>query len=276
MYSVLPTEKQLGQHDESVLSVRDLQVQIRGRTILEPASFSLAGGQSMALLGRNGAGKSTLVKALAGLLPSSGQISLDGMALETMTPTERSHLLGYVAQDFASVNARLSVYELLLLCQNGHRRSWRVERQSLSRADEVLSLLRLEHLAQRMPSEMSGGQRQMVALALALVRRPKLLLLDEPTSALDLANQLHLLNTVQNYTRTQGILTLMVLHDLNLASRYSDQVMLLQDGRLLGQGDAASMLTERRLQQIYGVQCQIVPVAGYQAIYPLAPVESRA
>lgn len=272
MYTLVQKDEEIRTEASASLSVRDLKVRIGDRTILQKTSFSLAGGQSMALLGRNGAGKSTLVKALAGLLTASGQISLDGMALDAMTPTERSHLLGYVAQDFASVNARLSVYELLLLCQNSHRRSWRVERESLTRADDVLALLRLEPLAQRMPAEMSGGQRQMVALALALVRQPRLLLLDEPTSALDLANQLHLLNTVQQYTRTQGILTLMVLHDLNLASRYADQVMLLQDGQLLGQGDAESMLTEQRLQQIYGVQCQIVPVAGYQAIYPLAPV----
>ncbi|WP_028534384.1 ABC transporter ATP-binding protein [Paludibacterium yongneupense] len=252
-----------------MLELHAVSVELSGSRIVSDVALRVGAGQTMALLGRNGAGKSTLVKALAGLLPYAGRAMLDGKELACLPAGARGAHLGYVAQDPAMLAARLTVFELLLLSQNSRRLGWSPPRQSFQRADDILGMLGISGLAAAMPMQLSGGQRQMVALALALVNRPRLLLLDEPTSALDLANQFHLLDTVERYTRRNGIATLMVLHDLNLASRYADRSVLLEGGEVRAQGATGDVLTGERLAQVYGVHCHIVPVAGRRAIIPV-------
>jgi iron complex transport system ATP-binding protein len=110
----------------------------------------------------------------------------------------------------------------------------------------------------------------MVALALALVRQPRLLLLDEPTSALDIANQMHLLATVRDYTRRAGIVTLIILHDLNQVSRFCDSALMLSEGKLAAQGPTATLLEHGRLAELYGINCEIAALpSGHKVIYPL-------
>jgi iron complex transport system ATP-binding protein len=254
------------------LVAKSLSVRIGRKTIVTDFSCDIAAGSCVAVLGRNGAGKTSLVRGLAGLLPSSGSVTLDGAALADISLSERSRRIGYVAQGFMQVSANLSVYDMMLLSLNGTRRGWHVPSEHMAQVDKVLTMLALGELASRTPLEMSGGQRQMVALALALVRRPRLLLLDEPTSALDLANQLHLLDIVKDYTRREKIVTLMVLHDLNMATRYTDATLMLSAGHLVHDGRTLEVLTRKRLQDIYGVDCAIHTVeGGHTAVYPLEP-----
>lgn len=255
------------------LTVENLTVRIGRTNVVHDVSFRAEAGQCLAVLGRNGAGKTTLVRGLAGILPATGEIKLDGERIGVLRAADRNRRIGYVAQGFMQLSAQLSTYDLLLLAINGGRLGWSVPEAHLHQADEALSMLGLESLADRRPGEMSGGQRQMVALAIALVRRPRLLLLDEPTSALDLANQLHLLEIVRAYTKKEGITTLIVLHDLNLATRYTDQTMLMTAGRVAASGPTIETLHRERLQQVYGVDCSIHGVEnGHTAIYPLSPV----
>ena len=252
-----------------MLNVQGMTVALGGRAIVRDVDVTVDAGQVLAVLGRNGAGKSTLVKALAGLLPYRGAVQLAGVNLAQLSLRQRGDLVAYMAQDLASLHVRLTVFELLLLAQNSRRVGWAVASESLQRAEEMLDVLGIRHLAHAMPGHMSGGQRQMVALALALVRKPRLLLLDEPTSALDLANQLHLLDTVQRYTREQQIVTLLVLHDLNLASRYADTVLMLRPDASLVHGPTQEVLSQAQLASVYGVHCHILPVDGRTAIYPV-------
>jgi len=256
------------------LILNDLSVAIGRRTIVRGVSVTAGAGECLALLGRNGAGKTTLVRGLAGLWPVTGEALLEGKVLTALSAAARSRLIGYVSQDFASVTARLSVLELLLLVQNSDRMSWQPAPDSLERAHRMLDMLRLTRFAGRMPGELSGGQRQMVMLALALVRQPRLLLLDEPTSALDLANQLHMLELVRDYTRREGIVTVMILHDLSLAARFADRALMLEDGRVIHEGPVGAVMTETRIAQVYGVSCHVLPVPGgtYRAVYPVAPL----
>lgn len=254
-----------------MLNVNQLAVSIGRHEILKPVSFDLAAGQSLALLGRNGAGKSTLVKGLAGLVNASGLAKIGGLSLTEMTAKERSKQIGYVAQDFSSTSVRLCVFELLLLAQNSQNMNFRASPESLVLAQEMLERLNLTHLSERMLSEMSGGQRQMVALALALIHQPKLLLLDEPTSALDLANQLQLLQVVRDYTQEHNIVTIMVLHDLNLAHRFADRTMILESGRIAAEGETHQVLTPQQIAQSYGIHCEVFTGSdGYRSIHPLA------
>ncbi|MFM2479333.1 ABC transporter ATP-binding protein [Celerinatantimonas sp. MCCC 1A17872] len=254
-----------------MLEVHDLSVTIGRTEILKPTSFSLENGHSLALLGRNGAGKSTLVKALAGMLKYRGSVQLDGQVLDKVSYKERSQLIGYMAQDFAANSVRLTVFELLLMAQNSHNMRFSASSESIDQAQRMLSTLGIESLSERMSDEMSGGQRQKVALALALIRKPQLLLLDEPTSALDLANQLQLLERVSDYTHQQGICTLMVLHDLNLAHRYADQTIILESGQISAKGQTEQVLTAEQIAKSYGVHCEIfVGSDGSRSIHPLS------
>jgi iron complex transport system ATP-binding protein len=255
------------------LTAENLTVRIGKTPVVHDVSFRADAGKCIAVLGRNGAGKTTLVRGLAGILPASGAIRLDGDAIGSLRAAERNRRIGYVAQGFMQLSAQLSTYDLMLLAINGGRLGWGVPESHLHQVDAALAMLGLENLANRRPGEMSGGQRQMVALAIALVRRPRLLLLDEPTSALDLANQLHLLETVRAYTRREGITTLIVLHDLNMATRYTDEALLMTAGRVVASGATVDTLHRQQLQSVYGVDCSIHDVEnGHTAIYPLAAV----
>ncbi len=254
-----------------MLQARNLSVAIGAREIVHGVDIEAASGECLALLGRNGAGKTTLIRGLAGLLKARGEVTLYGERVDRLLASQRTRQIGYVAQGISQVGAQLTTFDLMLLAQNSSRLGWQVPRENLRRAETVLAMLALTPLAGQMPGELSGGQRQMIALALALVRQPRLLLLDEPTAALDLANQLQMLEIVRDYTRREGIVTVMVLHDLNLATRYADAVVMLEAGRVRHAGRAADAFTPERLSTVYGVECRILPVeGGHTAIYPLA------
>lgn len=256
-----------------MLEVQNLSVAFGRKTILRDIGFFAESGKCLAILGRNGAGKTSLVRALAGLLPMRGAALLDGADLAKMLPAQRAGKIGYVAQDLTALNARLSVLELLVLAQNSHATGWRAPAASLTAGAAILERFNIADLAHAMPAELSGGQKQLVALSLALVRGPRLLILDEPTAALDIANQLHLLATVRHYTAEHGIATLMILHDLNLVTRYADTALLLSDGKISACGAVADMLTRERIADIYGVDCQIEAISGgHRIIYPLARI----
>ena len=253
-----------------MLDVSELSLVLQRQRILQELSFSARQSEVTAVLGRNGSGKTSLVRALAGLLPYSGRVRLDGEELNALAPSARGRLVGYVAQNPYTVTAKLSVLELLILAQNADRLGARTHQDSLPQAHAILERLQLSPLANMEPARLSGGQRQMVALALALVRRPRLLLLDEPTSALDIANQMHLLATVRDYTRRMGIVTLVILHDLNQVSRFCDSALMLNDGKLAAQGPTATLLEPERLAELYGINCEIAALPdGHRVIYPL-------
>jgi iron complex transport system ATP-binding protein len=257
-----------------MLKVAQLSVSFGRHRVISGAGFEVLAGQSVAVLGRNGSGKTTLIRALAGLLPATGDIWLDKTELSTLAPHVRGGKVGYVAQDLSVLSAHLSVFELLVLAQNSHVMGWRIRTETVAAAEAVLEALNLQLLAKAAPAELSGGQRQMVALALALVRQPRLLLLDEPTSALDIANQLHLLTLIREYTSRNGIVTLMILHDLNLVTRYADAALMLDKGAVAAYGPVHKIMTASRLAEIYGVDCHIADIVqGHRIIYPLAPTE---
>lgn len=253
------------------LVLQNYQVCIGDRPVVKPMALTVQPGELLAVLGPNGAGKSTFMKGLCGLRPAQGQAILGEVDLLRATPFQRSTMVGYVAQDLAHLSVQMSVFELLLLAQRGGRHAWRMAKDNLIRAEETLEILGLSRFANLRPATLSGGERQMIALALALVRRPKLLLLDEPTSALDLANQLQMLDVVARYTRDFNIVTLVILHDMNLATRYASQALVLNQGRALPVGPCRDVLTPTMIAEIYGVQCKVVEIddGRFTAIYPL-------
>lgn len=240
----------------------------RGRVqVLAPCGFSLAPGEVVALVGPNGAGKSTLLQALAGLSPERARLWLGGI------PLERAEL-GFLPQAFA-VRAGLSVLDCILL---GRREALglRVAPRLIAEAEALLHHLGLADQADRAMVDLSGGQQQRVLIAQRLFRRPKLLLLDEPTSALDLHHQLEVMALLRAHAQATGAPVLAALHDLSLAARFADRVLVLAGGRIEAEGAPEAVLTPDRLARHWRIAPEILRARdGKPVIVPHLPCIER-
>ncbi|RTQ98195.1 ABC transporter ATP-binding protein [Halomonas nitroreducens] len=217
-------------------------------TLVAPA------GSITVLLGPNGAGKSTLLKALAGIEPARVQASLGGHDLMALPAAERRAALYYLPQ-LGGNQAALSVHEAVLLSLKTLYPG-RLSDEDLARVMAALAAMGLEALAGRRLASLSGGQYQRVAIAQALVRRPRVLMLDEPTSALDLHQQLRVLEWLRREADA-GRTVLVALHDLNLAARFADHCWLLKDGRCQVAGEAEACLTAEHLERLFAVRLAV-------------------
>jgi len=244
----------------AMLEVSGLRVAYRKQVIIPDLSLKpLRTGQLAALLGPNGSGKSTLLKALAGLLPlKRGSIRLDGQNLEKISFEQRAQHVVYLPQSLpASVHLR--VLESVLVAARASALSAEAGHVHVEQVLTLLRRLGIEHLSMHYLDQLSGGQKQLVGLAQALIRRPRLLLLDEPLSALDLNYQFHVMDLLRQETHDHGLITLIVLHDLNVALRHSDYAVLIRQGELLGEGPPADVITPAALAEGYGVETRIEP-----------------
>ncbi len=243
-----------------ILVIEKLEVRYGPETVLHPAGFELSAGTVTALVGPNGAGKSTLLRAIAGLVPYRGRIRYDRRSLERMSAIERSRIVAYMPQNHGA-DTVLTVLETVLLGLH-HQLGWRLDPGSVEAAFAVLERLDVAHLADRPFSTLSGGQRQLVMFAQLLLRSPSVLLLDEPTSALDLHHQIEILEHLRASVRDSGGIALVAIHDLSLATRYADHLLLLDGGRLRAHGPPLRVLTPRRLAEVYRVEVAILRGTG--------------
>ncbi|QEA13054.1 ABC transporter ATP-binding protein [Comamonas flocculans] len=230
------------------------------RPVLHDLSLErIAPGTLVALAGPNAVGKSTLLKAIAGLHPVQGRVLLDGIDLARLPPRERLRRVGYLPQALPQASS-LVAYEAMLSSLHASRPGLG-RSQAEAAIEHTFATLGLKALALRPLNQLSGGQRQMIGLAQVLVRAPRLLLLDEPTSALDLRWQLLVLQAVHALVAQGQTLALMAVHDLNLALRFCQQVVVLGPGRpharMLAAGRPAGVLTPELLRAAYGVQARV-------------------
>lgn len=238
------------------LELNNIVVSQGRKTILQGVSTRpFDQGQFIALLGPNGAGKSTLLRAVSQSLPYQGSAILNGADLAHMAQSQRSDLVGYLPQNLQS-QTDLTVLEALLVAMHAGGGTRPTTAQKLTRIEGLLERFSITHLTERPLSSLSGGQRQTVGLAQSLARDPTLLLLDEPTAALDLAMQFRILSELHLLAR-EGRIVIAVLHDLNLAARWADQIVLLQAGRIHGQGSPKEMLTPETLATVYGISARV-------------------
>lgn len=208
----------------------------------------LTGGVMTAVIGPNAAGKSTLFKRIAGLASGPGTVVLS----DTQKGPET---ICYMPQD-TGANAVLTVYESILLAAK-QGSSWKVHDRDLTDIDHVLRALRIDDLAFRGLGELSGGQRQLVSIAQALVRKPEILLMDEPTSALDLFRQIEVLGFMKALASRSGMAVLIALHDLNHALRYCDNTIVIAGGKMAASGPTADVITQGMLRDIYRVEARL-------------------
>lgn len=234
------------------LLIDQLSVAYGARQVLHQVTLpELPAGSLVALVGPNGAGKSTLLRALAGLEPMQGSLTLDGDQVTRLGVAERSRRLAYMPQQLPPGIA-LGVLESIIV---GLRVGG--ADNPLGTAFEALRRLGIEDLAEQPLASLSGGQRQLVALAQLLARNPRVLLLDEPTSALDLHYQLRVMDAVRERVVGHRLLAVAVLHDINLAASHADWLVVLSAGRVVACGTPEQVLVPGLLAEVYGVEARV-------------------
>ncbi len=252
------------------VSLAGVGFQYGNHKVLENISFDAFPGEVTTIIGPNGAGKSTLLKLISGILkPTRGRICLDNKDTIHMSREEIVKIVSYLPQE-NTIPGILTVYETLLLGRIPYL-SLRIKEEDLKAVENVLEDLGLKSFALRYAHQLSGGERQMILIAQALVREPKVLLLDEPVSNLDIRHQLKVLNMIRKITFEKKMTTIIVIHDLNLALRYSENIIIINGGRIVGKGKPRSILTEDLLAYTYGVDVKIYETDGFLNVIPIRP-----
>ena len=235
----------------------------RAEPVLRGVSLTLNDGEIGILLGKNGAGKTTLFQCILGLAaPESGSIRFDGGDLLKMPRRERAKLVAYVPQHIHF--GALSVFDSILLGRVS-RFGMQPGREDIEAAEHILAEMHLEPLANRSAEELSGGEKQKIAIARALVQEPRLLIFDEPTGNLDIANEELIIDEAKKAARQRGVAILSSLHDLNQALCLGDKFFLLRDGAVRYAGDE-SVLTSEVIGDIFDIQSRIITVDGKKVI----------
>ncbi len=259
------------------IATKDLRFSYRGRPVLHGIDFDDdRPGDIIALIGPNAAGKSTFLRCLAGLLSGRGEVLIGDRSIGSIPQRERTRVVGYLPQELPST-AVLTVFEAVLVAYRQTRPGWRLKGADLSAVTTIVDRLGLSSLVGRNLGELSSGQRQLVAVAQALVTEPEVLLLDEPTSALDLHHQLELLTLVQEVARERGMSVVIAIHDLNLAARFAGRIVVLHRGEVAAQGSPSEVLTAELLDTVYRVRARVIPDEdGTPLIVPLQHVRQKA
>ncbi len=232
---------------------------------MREVSLALEGSGVTSLIGPNGAGKTTLIRLLAGLIdPDEGAVHLDERNLSTLPGTERARRIGYVPQIWRPAFS-FSVEQTILLGRSPWRGTYGgfESEEDLRAADEAIDLMELESLRNVPVTELSGGELQRVMVAMALAQQADYLLLDEPTTHLDVSYQQGLLQTLRRLLTVRPVTILCSLHDLNLASIYSDRIIAMREGRIIADGIPTDVLTRETLQKTFGTELSVVP-DGYR------------
>lgn len=248
-----------------ILAVNGIKFKYGCRTILENIGFTIQRGEFLSILGNNGAGKSTLLKTLNKILsPKEGSVLLDGQEVSKLSRLAIALKMAYVAQNYES--NRQTVFDAVLLGRKPYIK-WEATASDLALVQVVLAKTGLEEFALRYLDELSGGELQKVVIARALAQEPEVLLLDEPTSNLDLRNQMEVLKTIQTAAKEKNIAVIAVMHDLNLALRFSDKFLLLQDSNIFAAG-GPEVMTAETITQAYGVSVSVERIQNQTFVIP--------
>jgi len=237
-----------------MLQIQDISVSYGVRAVLRDVSLELNQGQIVALLGANGAGKTTLIKALNGTLPlSAGAISLDGRRLSDISRREIARNIAVVAQE-NETRFPVTVLEFVLSGRfvHGNAFGWETE-TDIDLAKNALVECDLADFETRLMNHLSGGERQRVVLARSLATGAKIMLLDEPTANLDIAHQAMMFRLVRERCWQNQHSAIVITHDLNLASEFADEIILLKNGRVVGKGEPQEVLTPENIKEVFGV-----------------------
>jgi len=256
------------------LKIKDVEFGYSSMPVLRNVNIELAESEILGVVGPNGAGKSTLLRCIDRILiPQKGCIMLDGRDIREISRMELARKIGYVPQDGSQIFPA-TVFDTVLMGRRPHL-GWRSSERDTEKVLETLKMLNIEDLAMRDINELSGGQQQKVFIARALTQEPELLLLDEPTSNLDIRHQLEVMEIVKRVVRERGISAIMAIHDLNLASRYADRIIMMNGGRIYAEGEPSSVLNAENIRHVYGVEAELSSHDGRPYIVPVRACNNR-
>ncbi|ROP45815.1 ABC transporter ATP-binding protein [Pseudokineococcus lusitanus] len=253
------------------LVARGVSVEYSGRRVVHEVDLEVPSGQVSVVVGANGCGKSSLLRALARLQrPATGRVTLDGRDVARTSPRAFASVVGLLPQHPLAPEG-ITVGDLVGRGRHPHHgpfQRWSAEDDRV--VARALAVTRTHDLAGRRVEELSGGQRQRVWVAMVLAQQPRVLLLDEPTTYLDVAHQVEVLQLLRDLNRSAGTTVLMVLHDLNMAARYADHLVVMAGGRVHAQGRPEEVLTERCVRDAFALESVVLadPVTGGPLVVP--------
>lgn len=253
------------------LAADNLILDYGGATIIDGLSVTIPPGKITSIIGPNGCGKSTLLRALSRLLaPTSGQVTLDTRRLEEYPRKQLAQLLGLMPQS-PVVPEGIIVSDLVgrgRYPYQGLLGKW--DKRDYEVVADALTMTQTKDLAHRPVDELSGGQRQRVWVAMALAQETDILLLDEPTTYLDVANQLEILDLLVDLNSRSKTTIVMVLHDMNLAARYSDHLIAMKSGAIIASGSPKTVITTKTMHEVFGIDCVVIddPISHTPLVTP--------
>ncbi|MHC1687928.1 MAG: ABC transporter ATP-binding protein [Methanothrix sp.] len=258
------------------LQAKDITFSYNSHPILDNVNFEIAPARLVTIVGPNGSGKSTLIKCIDRIVsPQKGSILIDRKDVTRMSRRDVARYLSYVPQSSVRVFPT-NVFDTILMGRRPHI-GWLGSDDDEVKVWDVLRLLNIERLAMSNFNELSGGQQQKVLIARALVQEAEVMLLDEPTSNLDIWHQLDVMNIIRDVVRKREMTALMALHDLNLASTFSDRIIMMKKGKIVAAGDPTSVITAENIASVYRVQAAVRIMSDRPMIMPLQQIrEGRA
>ncbi|EJO5347999.1 ABC transporter ATP-binding protein [Clostridium botulinum] len=252
--------------------INDIVFSYDNKKVIKGINLKVEEGEIVSIIGPNGSGKSTLLKCINGILkPCSGNIYINSKEVLKMNPKELAKIIAYVPQETSEVFMQ-TIFETVLMGRKPHLK-WGVREKDLKIVEEILEYMELLDLAECYIDELSGGQKQRVYIARALAQEPKILLLDEPTSSLDIKHQLEVLQVVDKISRQRNTSVIMVIHDLNLAYRFSDKLALVKSGQVISYDSPEVVITEENINSVYEVESSIINTKLGKCILPVKPIK---
>ncbi|WP_194840845.1 ABC transporter ATP-binding protein [Filobacillus milosensis] len=242
-----------------MLDLQNVSKTVDEKPIVNQVSFSVQKGKSIGLIGPNGAGKSTIVKLISGLeKPTNGLIQLMGKDVQQWSVKKLAQHTAVLTQEGLSPYP-ITVFDAVLMGRYPHLGFFQREgKKDFDLVEHVLETTGLTAFKDQMLDTLSGGERQRVAIAKAMVQQPQMLLLDEPTTFLDIGHQKNILNLVKDWQRRDGLTVLMVLHDLNLAAQFCDELILMNKGKVVDIGSSEQIIAKETLEQVYHANPEII------------------
>ena len=254
-----------------MLKIEDIEFGYNSNPILKGISLELKPSEIIGIVGPNGAGKSTLIRCINRILsPNKGVVLLDEKDIKKIDLMKLARNIGYIPQN-TSAMFPLNVFETVLMGRRPHV-SWKSSEIDIDITIKMLELLNVEEFAMKNINELSGGQKQRVIIARALAQEPNILLLDEPTSDLDIKHQLEVMKIIQDIAKNSNISVIIIMHDLNLAARYADKIIMMHKGIIFDVGTPKAVLTAKNIEKVYEVRARVINDGGFLSILPIEPI----
>jgi len=242
-----------------MINVENICASYREIKVLEDISFQVEKGEFLGIIGPTGAGKTTLLKVITGVKRlSAGEVILDGKNLNSLSRKQIARIMAVVPQS-SFIPPLFTVEDVILMGRYPHQKSRFVTtKEDIAIVEEIMEETNTIGFRNRLISELSGGERQEVIIARALAQEPKVLMLDEPTANLDIKHQMRILGIVSRLVKEGGITAIMVIHDLNLASRFCNRLILLHNHKIHSQGEPKDVLTQENIKIAYDVEAEVI------------------